>query len=72
MIDFSPLWKTMKKKEITTYRLIKEYHFSKGTLDSLKHNKNVNLHTINTLCKILEVPIEEIVKITFDDDNEKE
>ena len=34
MITYDPLWKTMKKKGITTYTLIKEYSFSRGTLDS--------------------------------------
>lgn len=67
MIDFSPLWKTMEEKNISTYRLLKDYGFSKGTLDSLKQNRNVTLHTIETLCKILEAPIENIVRITFND-----
>lgn len=66
MIDFSPLWNTLKKKNISTYRLLKEYNFSKGTLDSLKHNRSVTLNTIDTLCQILQVPIEDIVKITYD------
>ena len=72
MIDFSPLWKTLEEKNFTTYRLLKEYNFSKGTLDSLKHNRNVTLHTIESLCRILEVPIENIVKITFEDSEDTE
>lgn len=64
MIDYSPLWETMKKKKISTYKLLKDYNFSKGTLDSLKHNKSVTLNTIETLCAILDVPIEDIVQIT--------
>ena len=71
MIDFSPLWETMEKKNITTYYLIQEHNFSKGTLDSLKHNRNVTLNTVDTLCNILKVPIEEIVKISFDDINKE-
>lgn len=69
MIDFSPLWKTLSQKGISTYRLINEYHLSKGTLDSLKHNRNVTLNTIDSLCQILEVPIEKVVNITFDKDS---
>ena len=72
MIDFIPLWKTLEEKNFTTYRLLKEYNFSKGTLDSLKHNRNVTLHTIESLCRILEVPIENIVKITFEDSEDTE
>ncbi len=67
MIDFSPLWETLKQKGISTYCLINEYHLSKGTLDSLKHNRNVTLNTVDTLCQILQVPIEKIVTITYDE-----
>lgn len=68
MIDYTPLWETMKKKNMSTYRLLKDYGFSKGTLDSLKQNKNVTLHTIETLCTILNAPIEQIVRIVPDKD----
>lgn len=68
MIDFSPLWKTLKKKGISTYCLINDYQLSKGTIDSLKHNRNVTLNTVDNLCQILQVPIEEIVIITHDQD----
>lgn len=68
MIDYTPLWETMKQQNISTYRLLKDYGFSKGTLDSLKQNKNVTLNTIETLCTILNVPIEQIVRIIPDKD----
>lgn len=68
MIDYSPLWETLRKKNISTYRLLKDYQFSNGTLDSLKHNRNVTLNTIDTLCQILHVPISEVVRITYDTD----
>lgn len=67
MIDYSPLWETMREKKLSTYRLLNEYHFSRGTLDSLKQNRNVTLNTIDTLCQILQVPIEKIVKIEFEE-----
>lgn len=69
MIDYSPLWETMKKKNISTYKLLKDYNFSKGTLDSLKHNRSVTLNTIETLCIILDAPIEEIVQIIQEKDS---
>lgn len=69
MIDFSPLWKTLKEKDISTYCLINEHNLSKGTIDSLKHNRNVTLNTIDNLCQILQVPIEKIVIITYDKDS---
>lgn len=67
MIDYSPLWETMKEKNVSTYSLIRDYNFSKGTLDSLKQNRNVTLNTIEMLCRILQVPVEKVVRIIFDD-----
>lgn len=67
MIDYSPLWETMKEKNVSTYSLIRNYGFSKGTLDSLKQNRNVTMNTIEVLCKILQVPIEKVVRIIYDD-----
>jgi len=67
MFDFNPLWKTLSEKNISTYRLIKEYGFSKGTLNNLKQNRNVKMNTIDTLCQILKTPIEEVVHVTLED-----
>ena len=67
MIDYSPLWETMKEKNVSTYALIRDYNFSKGTLDSLKQDRNVTLNTIETLCKILQVPVEKVVRIVYED-----
>lgn len=52
MIDFSPLWVTMKEKNITQYQLIKSGIDNK-TLDSLRKNKNITLATLESLCRIL-------------------
>lgn len=60
MIQFSPLWKTMKDKNITQYSLIKDFGFSSGQLDRLRKNENVNTYTINRLCEILDCSIEDI------------
>lgn len=61
MIMYTPLWKTMQNKGVTTYQLINKYGFSRGTLDRLKHNKNTTLNTIDDLCAILNCRVEEIV-----------
>ncbi len=66
MISYEPLWATMKRKGVSTYALIKEYSFSRGTLDSLKHNRNVSTATLNDLCNILSCSIEEVVRHTPD------
>ena len=43
----------MKNKNITQYKLIKEYGFSPGQITRLKKNSNINTHTLDMLCKIL-------------------
>ncbi|MBP1550860.1 MAG: helix-turn-helix transcriptional regulator [Oscillospiraceae bacterium] len=63
MIDYSPLWQTMKSKNITQYRLLKSGIDNK-TLDSLKKNGNITLLTLEKLCRILECTPNDIVKFT--------
>ena len=62
MFSFEPLWQTMKKKNMTTYRLIQS-GIDKHTIFNLQHNKNVTIVTLERLCKILDCAIEDIVVI---------
>ena len=52
MIDYEPLWQTMKEKGITQYYLLQNGIDNK-TLDSLKKNKNITMLTLEKLCTIL-------------------
>ena len=61
MISYSPLWNTLKEREITQYQLINKYKVSAGQLSRLRANKNVSTHTIDFLCEILECKVEEIM-----------
>lgn len=67
MILFDPLWQTLKKKQISQYRLIKDYHISAGQLSRLRANNNVSTYTINTLCSILNCRVEDILVYKKDD-----
>lgn len=67
MISYAPLWETMARKQITQYQLINQYGVSTGTLDALRKNKSVTLNTIQDLCRILQCPIEDIVRISWND-----
>ena len=62
MISYAPMWETMKQKGITTYALIKSHGFSRGTLDSLKQNRNVSTATLNEICKILSCNVEDVLR----------
>ena len=52
MVDYSPLWDTMKERGITQYYLLKNGIDNK-TLDSLKKNKNITMLTLEKLCAII-------------------
>ncbi len=66
MIIYTRLWETMARRNITTYQLIKDYHFSKGQLDRLKKNANIEMSTIDALCKILQCEISDIAEYKED------
>ncbi|MBR5969843.1 MAG: helix-turn-helix transcriptional regulator [Lachnospiraceae bacterium] len=61
MIVYDKLWETLRKKKITQYRLINEFHISAGQLSRLRANANVSTHTLDTLCNILDCRIEDII-----------
>lgn len=63
MIDYSPLWETMRRKKVTQYRLLKEGIDNK-TLDSLKKNKNITMLTLEKLCRILGCEPSDVIKFT--------
>lgn len=67
MIDFSPLWQTMKTKNITQYHLLK-CGLDNKTLDSIKKNKNITLATLEKLCKILDCTPNDVIRFTDDTD----
>ncbi len=68
MMSFDPLWRTMKEKDVTVYKLLEVYKFSHGTYDSIKQGRNVTLNTIEQLCKILHCRVEDIVEYREDEE----
>ena len=61
MISYEPLFKTMKRKEITSYRLGK-MGFPLSNYYAMKRGENVSTHTLNQLCKLLQCKVEEIIE----------
>ena len=60
IIDYSPLWETMRQKGISQYQLLKQGIDNK-TLDSLKKNKNITMLTLEKLCLILNCTPNDII-----------
>ena len=61
MIDYSPLWETMRERGITQYKLL-QCGIDNKTLDSLKKNKNITLLTLERLCEIIGCTPNDIVR----------
>ena len=66
MIVYDRLWQTMKKQQISQYKLIREYGFSPGQLDRLRKNNNVSTYTLNVLCEILSCELSDIAEYQTD------
>ena len=69
MIVFDNLWKTLEKRKISQYKLIKNYGISTGQLDRLRKNGNLNTYTLNGLCDILDCKLEDIPEYKKDSNN---
>lgn len=67
MINYDPLWKTMKERNITTYTLLKKYHFHKATIQRLRRNQPISARTIDDLCQILNCSVEQVLLILPDE-----
>lgn len=69
MISYEPLYKTLKEKGFSTYKLINEYGISRSLLDRLKHNRPISTVTLNDLCQILHCKVEDILVFIEDEKN---
>ena len=61
MISYEPLYKTMKDKGISTYKMINEFGVSRILLDRLKQGKPISTVTLNVLCTFLDCRVEDII-----------
>lgn len=67
MIDYSPLWDTMKSRGVTQYRLMKQ-GIDNRTLDTLRKGNNITLLTLEKICRILECTPNEVVQFLDEPD----
>ncbi|MBQ9069948.1 MAG: helix-turn-helix transcriptional regulator [Clostridia bacterium] len=70
MISYAPLYRTMKAKGFSTYKLINQFGISRSLLDRLKHNKPISTVTINDLCTFLDCKVEDILEYVKDEQNQ--
>ena len=65
MIRYDPLFKTMKEKGITSYRLFK-MGFPQSNYYAIKRGENISTNTINELCRLLQCNVSDI--LTYEED----
>ena len=70
MIDYSPLWKTMEKRNITQYYLVNN-GIDYRTMHQLRNNKNITALTIEKLCRILDCTPNDILTFKNDEINKE-
>lgn len=61
MISYEPLFRTMKEKGISSYRLAK-MGFPMSNYHALRRGKNISTHTLDTLCSILDCNVLDIME----------
>ena len=69
MISYAPLFKTMKEKQITSYRLEK-LGFSRATYYSIQKGNSVSTNTNNQLCRLLKCNVSDIMEFIDEDEND--
>lgn len=67
MIKYDKLWITLKKKNISQYKLIKYYGVDKAQLQRLRNNEIVKTLIINRLCNSLDCNVEDIMEYVPDE-----
>lgn len=66
MMSYEPLFRTMEKKGITSYRL-KKIGSNRATYYSIKCGNSVSTNTIHQLCKLLDCRVEDILEYIPDE-----
>lgn len=67
MISYKPLFETMKKQKITSYKLEK-LGFSRATYYSIQKGNSISTNTVNQLCKLLHCSVSDIIEFIDEED----
>lgn len=71
MISYQPLWQTMKNKGATTYTLRNkggDYNIGSATILRIQAGESVSTNTLDSLCRILDCKLGDIVTYIPDKD----
>lgn len=62
MIYYTPFWRTLKEKGISTYALIHDYGISSATIQGMRNGKGITTTKIGDFCHILHCRVEDIIE----------
>lgn len=66
VLDYGPMWDTMRRKNISQYSLLKAGIDNK-TLDTIKKGKNITLLTLEKICLALDCTPNDVVRFVPDE-----
>ena len=66
MISYEPLFRTMKEKGISSYRLGK-MGFPMSNYYAMKRGENMSSQTLNQLCRRLQCRVEDVMEYVEDE-----
>lgn len=64
MVDYTPLWNTMRERKITQYAMLQDKVLDNHTLDRLKKNMNITLITLERICIYLNCTPNDVIRFT--------
>ncbi len=67
MIKYDKRWQTMREKGISQYDLYTSHNLNRSLLDRFRHNRNVEINTIDRLCNMLHCRAEDVMEHIPDD-----
>lgn len=71
MISYEPLFQTMQKKGITSYRLFK-MGFPQSNYYAIKRGENISTHTVDALCRLLSCNVSDIMTYVPDPESRRQ
>jgi len=69
MLDYTPFFQMLEERGLNQYKILKMNMINNSLLDKLKHNQNINLLTLEQLCKNFDCKMTDIVRFT--EENQK-
>lgn len=68
MIKYKDVLKKLEDAGYSTYRLRKEKLLSEYTLTSIRTNKSISISTLDTICRLTGLPVEELIEYKPDEE----